>query len=370
MTCIGKGTLPCRRQVFDKVCPLCRFVGKVDCPTCRGGPAGPPAAKRARAPEPDPGASKAAAGDLEVRHERIERLYLSHTDIFGDDPRPGLEPIRAEASSALRRLKAAGAAETPSAEAIESFLSRLASFRRRWAEIRELFLDEHRAFRTAKGVRGSRERLVEDAKGVQRAAAEKQWSDRMDIALTIAEQRGAALEAAEPTWLPKEATDLRAIWNDLRASAESEIARADAAVKARPAAVAGTVDAGIENGAEEPDPAEAIFSAFDEEVAREEPTEDLRGEAAASSSSSVLPPPGTAPPPARRPEKEPPRSRAPAPPADEVAEEEDDSPASGVEEASPPRRSWAPILWSAAGFAAATFLFGLLGRRGRFRARG
>jgi len=228
LTCVGKGTLSCRKQVFDKVCPACRFVGKVDCPSCRGksmDDAVNVEVRQARLPEPESN-GKAAALDLETRYTKLTRIHKAHLDIFGDDPRPRLEPLRGEASRALKSLQAEGSAEAASAEAIESFLSRLGSFRRRWGEIREVFLDEYRSFRTTQGVWASRERLVASAKGAQRKAAEKQWADRLDIALTIAEQRAAALEAAEPEWLPKESRDLAAIWGDLRVSAEADLARA------------------------------------------------------------------------------------------------------------------------------------------------
>lgn len=366
VTCIGKGTLSCRKQVFDKVCPVCRFVGKVDCPSCRGKPGDPAddaraAARPARSLELEAN-GKAAALDLEARYAKLTHLHEAHLDIFGDDPRPRLEPLRGEASRALKSLRAEGAADAASAEAIGSFLSRLGSFRRRWGEIREVFLDEYRSFRTTKGVWGSRDRLVADTRGAQRTAAEKQWADRMDIALTIAEQRAAALEAAEPAWLPKEARDLATIWADLRVSAESDLARAATAATSRPKAPPPErpTEAGIEEEAAEeadgPDadlftPAAAVLGEGAGGAPKEPAPTDLSPRAAAPSAAPASPEEA----PTRRPASE------------DVDGVEDEVPEDQDPERSSTRRSWAPFVWSAAGFAAATILFGILGRRRRFR---
>jgi hypothetical protein len=323
--------------------------------------------RQARLPEPESN-GKAAALDLETRYAKLTHIHKAHLDIFGDDPRPRLEPLRGEASRALKSLQAEGSAEAASAEAIESFLSRLGSFRRRWGEIREVFLDEYRSFRTTQGVWASRERLVASAKGAQRKAAEKQWADRLDIALTIAEQRAAALEAAEPEWLPKESRDLAAIWGDLRVSAEADLARARTAA-ARPKAAktaqapeAAKVDGRLVEEAEAPDA--DLFTAaaeFPEEAggtAKEPAPVALSPRDGAAAEAPSLAPPPSAERLARRRES-PPESEEVDGAAEELSEEEGERPATS--------RSWMAVVWSAAGFGAATLVFGLLGRRRRLR---
>jgi hypothetical protein len=363
MTCIGKGTLACRKQVFDRVCPSCRFSGKVDCPSCAGGRAPLEARAPARPPEADAN-GKAAALDIEARYLNLTRLHEAHLDIFGDDPRPRLEPLRGEASRMLKSLQSQGAGGSGSAEAIQSFLERLGSFRRRWSEIREVFLDEYRSFRTTRGVWTSRERLLGDARGSLRSAAEKQWTDRMDVSLTIAEQRAAALEAVEPSWLPREAKDLEAIWADLGPSSAAELALA--ARTAEPRETTQAAEAPGRVGSEdaidevEPDAAGAGLLARDEDVPEAEPDitpaaaavpDAPSPHAAAAAARSAVPPATPEEPWAPR---EGDRASGDAP-----ADEERETPAAP--------RSWAPLVWSAGGFAAATALFGLLSRRRRSR---
>jgi hypothetical protein len=235
--CAGKGTLRCRKEIYVEVCPDCSFAGKVACPTCDPGrvtrsdgveeeAAATEAEEEEVAPSSSVGRSKLPP-ELEARYRKLTALHDGHMDIFAIDAERKAEAWRSEAARLERKLEDEGR----SAEEIEKLQARVTRFRIRYAEIRDVFLESHRAYRNVASVWKSRDRALEAAHPSRRSETERELDERMEIVLSIAEQKAARLEAEKPTWLLKEIEDLAVLHGGTKTAAEGTLADAEKAAK-------------------------------------------------------------------------------------------------------------------------------------------
>ncbi len=298
-TCGGKGTVACRKVVVDRVCPACKFVGRVPCTTCEGTLLVAPAvilarriaekkaARAAGSAEPGPANGSSGSGqasatavvkaavshaELAARYGRLTETYESHLDIFAEDPKPRLEPVRREASQLLKQIPVQIPAQPPlvqestadSQEAsrnagpgdpaarnggpgakvgdtrndgntrndaavradLEAFIDRLAHFQRRWGEIRAIFDRERQSFVKVKAAWDSRGETLAQVPAYQKDEVDGELNARLDIALRISEKHSDALADEQPSWLSKELEEISVAWTSLKKRAEAEAAEA------------------------------------------------------------------------------------------------------------------------------------------------
>jgi len=266
-SCGSKGKVTCRKTVVDKVCPTCRFAGKVTCPTCEGTllvkpgklaqrrlsnrQLEPGSASALVAPSRTPSPASSAEGridsrqeldtpadspptpaEVEARFKELKERYESHLDIFADDPRNEVEASRSEALKLVKRLPKATRKDGSVAGDLIAFAERAQQFRARWGALREVFDQEHKTFTPAQRILASREeRLNESPKG-RRAEVDAEILAQIGIALRVAEKRSQRLEAEEPAWVLKEKIGIESEWKDLKARGEAEVEALEAKEKA------------------------------------------------------------------------------------------------------------------------------------------
>src|SRR5688572_4677241 len=226
--CLGKGTVRCAKGKYERICPDCRFTGKMDCPSCSGG-------TEPSTPDPEdaegagldqvesapagPGRSKLPP-ELEARHRKLMALHESHMDIFAVDVTRKAEVWKTEVARLERKLEEGG----ESAESLEKFLTRVTHFRLRYGELRDVFLEAYRAYKVVGNIWKSRDRALDSAPPSRRDEIAKEQDERLEVVIGIAEAKAGKLEAETPSWLVKEIEDLTAMHAELKTSAEASLA--------------------------------------------------------------------------------------------------------------------------------------------------
>ena len=258
--CLGRGYHPCRKQIFDKVCPSCRFVGKIACMTCNGEMWLTPEAAAARAAKlgnEKPKAVKSAvererlennpqlkslSGDdeslesLQQRYAALSATYDSHYDIFVDDLRPHLENFSDLAKALARKLKDESGTTVQSFFGKEKELQRrIRRFESRWQRLYEIFLKERRTYRNCKDSWDEREEAKQEFTGGRLKRRLDEITKKNALTLRIAAKPAIEMIKHEPETLLLDADEIKEMWRELDVHGQREVelakARHEAAVK-------------------------------------------------------------------------------------------------------------------------------------------
>jgi hypothetical protein len=106
--CMGKGDLSCPKTRYDKTCPRCGFVGKIPCPSCRGGKEEASSGEDIEAPSEEgidlPATAQGDEEDPEAKASRIpSRKGYTETNFLEDQK--SAESLKEEVESEYREHK-------------------------------------------------------------------------------------------------------------------------------------------------------------------------------------------------------------------------------------------------------------------------
>ena len=238
-TCLGKGSHPCRKQIFDEVCPTCRFVGKIVCTTCEGEmwldravllarkkakrkpdeTATATKRKKRRRSSREGDATEARAevdlADMRVRFDDLTPIYEAHYDVFVDDLRPEISDLYDKVKALDRQLRSAnGGGAMPLSAELTAWQKRAKKFRQRWSNLHDLFKKERQTYLNAKSVWQARDAAIKGLKGRRLEIREQEHRSRMVVATKVAERTAAPLVHMQPETLLVEVRDLRDLWTE------------------------------------------------------------------------------------------------------------------------------------------------------------
>ncbi len=221
-TCVQKGTLKCKKELFAGICPRCRFSGKITCEICSGArvvlakdlttkklsgtrstAVGPTMVKQKKV------ATKADRR-VEERFRHLLQLHEQYTAQFAEEMSAKLYQIRRDAEALLRTLRGDENDERREATVTLTRLHRQTNqLRWRWEDEFTAFKGFDRAFLDCeKFWSKSSERQPGDENG------SKQWEEDMRLVLRICEKRADRLEKADPATLVREILALEESWEE------------------------------------------------------------------------------------------------------------------------------------------------------------
>lgn len=248
-TCWGTGVVRCRKEVFVRICPKCKFLGKVKCSLCNGeklvtqAAAASAQARPARVeakpksepnhtvvrPAQSPGNEESSEQvypieEVRARYETLAPICEAHYDIFVEDQIPRAENVRLATVRLMKALDAARSRNEELRKEIQVLSERVENFRRRWNELKAHFLLEHRAYSSMKENWKLREETLATVAAAYRRKAEADWDRRLSTLLGVLEKHAAPLQSDDPGWIPEEIAAIEKAATALEKKVAAEIA--------------------------------------------------------------------------------------------------------------------------------------------------